>query len=142
MIRTTSLIPAALAAGIVMFSGIAAAASITPHSTDEARAQAAARTAAAQRAAPLRPFPPLDSETVAATDTDSARQAASQAIARQSHERYLSAVHRAGAGIEPVLVSVTDTDSARAAATQNLRQQQLLADAAAREKVLATASAN
>ena len=151
MIRTNLLIPAVLAAGITTFSGIAAAdpgtatvaattssaARATPFNTDEARAEAATLTAAANHAASLRPFAPLDSEVVTVTDTDSARRAAAQATARHAHDRYLSAVLRAGAGVKPVPVRVTDTDSARAAAAQEQRQRHLLADYAEQVKMLA-----
>jgi hypothetical protein len=156
MIRTHTLIPAVLAAGITTFSGIAAAgpdtatvvattalaARAVPFNTDEARAQAARLTAAANHAASLRPFAPFDSEVVSVTDTDSARRAAAQATARQAHDRYLSAVLRAGAGIRPEPVRVTDTDSARAAAAQEQRQRQLLADYANQVKMLAKSGPN
>jgi hypothetical protein len=156
MIRTNILTAAVLGAGITAFSGIAAAgphtataaattslaARAVPFSTDEARAEAAKLTAAANRAASLRPFAPLDSEVVPVVDTDSARRAAAQATARQAHDRYLSGVLRAGAGITPVPVRVTDTDSARAAAAQEQRQRHLLADHAEQVKMLAKSGPN
>lgn len=131
MNRTLTLLLAAIAAAASL------AARAMPFDTDEARAEAAKRTAAANHAAWLRPFAPLESEVVSVTETDSARRAAAQATARQAHDRYLSDVLRAGAGVEPVHVRVTDTDSARAVAAQKHRQQRLLADHADYVKLLA-----
>ncbi len=136
MNRTLTLLLAAIAATTSL------AARAMPFDTDEARAEAAKRTAAANHAASLRPLAPLESEVVSVTDTDSARRAAAQATARQAHDRYLSDVLRAGAGVKPVPVRVTDTDSARAAAAQEHRQQRLLADHADYVKLLAKPGPN
>jgi len=103
-------------------------ASATPSNTDEARAEAAQRTATADHAASLRPFAPLEAKVVSVTDTDSARRAAGQVDARQTHDEHLADVLSAGAGIKPAPIQVTDSDSARAAAGQKVREQALLAD--------------
>lgn len=119
-------------ADLLLLAAVAATISLpvgaSPSTTDEARAEAAQRTAAADHAASLQPFAPPDAEVVAVTDTDSARRRAGQANARQTHDMHLADVLRAGAGLRPAPIQVTDTDSARAAAGQTNRQQQLLAD--------------
>jgi len=115
-----------LLAAIAASTSLAAGAA--PFGTDEARAEAGQRNAAAERAASLRPFVQVDGEVVRVTDTDSARQAAARASARQAHDAHFSDVLRAGSGSSSAPISVTDTDSARAAAQQNGRQQKLLAD--------------
>src|SRR5262249_52144708 len=130
-------------AHLVLLAAIAAAsvaANATPSNTDEARAEAGQGTAAAEHAAALRPFEPLDSEVVRVTDTDSARRAAGQAIARQDHDTHLAQVLGAGAGIKPTPITVTDTDSARAAAGQMGHQQALIADYADYVKLQARAA--
>lgn len=136
MNKTFTLLLAAVAATTSL------AAHAGPFGTDEARAAAAERTAAANHAASLRPFAPLDSEVISITDTDSARRAAAHATARQAHDQYLSDVLRAGAGIKPAPVRVTDTDSARAAAALEHRKQRLLADHADYVRLLAKPGPN
>jgi hypothetical protein len=128
----------ALAAAVAATVSISAGA--VTGSTDEARAEAGARIAAAEHAASLRPFQPRDSETVVVSDTDSARQAAGQASARLAHDSYLAGVLRAGAGIKPVAINVSDTDSARAAAGQKVHQDALVADYADYQKVQSQAA--
>lgn len=136
MNRTLTLLLAAVAATTSL------AAHAVPFNTDEARAEAAKRTAAANHTASLRPFAPLDWKAISVTDTDFARRAAAHATARQAHDQFLSDVLRAGAGIKPLPVRVTDTDSARAAAAQEHRQQRLLADHADHVKLLAKPGPN
>jgi len=121
MLRTGVLLLAVFAATTALAEGT------LPSNTDEARAEASKRTATANHAATVQPFVPLDSEVVSVTDTDSARRAAAQANARQTHDTYLSNALRAGAGIKPVPITVTDTDSARAAAAQENRELGFLA---------------
>ena len=121
MIKTYTLVVATLTATSAFAGGA------FPSNTDEARAEAAERTRTANHIASLRPFVPLDSAVVSVTDTGSARRAAGQAIARQTHDTYLSDAVRAGAGIKPVPIRVTDTDSARAAAALENRDRALLA---------------
>jgi hypothetical protein len=104
------------------------AATAAPYSTDEARAEAGQRVAAAEHTAALRTFEPLDSEVVRVTDTDTARRAAGQVNARQAHATHVADVLGAGAGFKPTPITVADTDSARAAAGQMGHEQALLAD--------------
>jgi len=99
-----------------------------PSNTDEARADAADRTAAADRAASLQPYAQIKSDVIRVVDTDSARRAAAQANAQRNHDTYFSDVLRVGAGIRSVPVRVTDTDSARAAAAQAGRERGLRTD--------------
>jgi hypothetical protein len=113
---------------LMSLSLLASAASAFPGSTDEARADAGERIAAANRAASLQPFEPRDPEVILVTDTGSARKAAGQANARMVHDRHLSEMLRAGAGVKPAPIPVTDTDSARAATGQKLHEDALLAD--------------
>jgi len=109
-------------------AAITSAASAFPGSTDEARAEAGERIAAANHAASLRPFEPRDQEVIVVADAGSARKAAGQANARMVHDKHLSEMLRAGAGVKPAPITVTDTDSARAAAGQKLHEEALLAD--------------
>jgi hypothetical protein len=130
-------------AHLVLLAALTAAsvaANATPSTTDEARAEAGQRIAAAEHAAALRPFKPLDSEVIRVTDTDSARRAAGQANARLAHDNHLAEVLAAGAGFKPTPIAVTDTDSARAAAGQVRHQQQLLAEYADYVKLQAQAA--
>jgi hypothetical protein len=113
---------AAVAATVSMAAGAVSS------DSDEARAEAGARIAAAERSASLRTYEPRDTEKVVVSDTGSARRAAAQASARLAHENQLAAVLRAGAGIKPAPIAITDTDSARAAAGQRIRQASLLSD--------------
>ena len=113
---------AAVAATVSMGAGAVSS------DSDEARAEAGARIAAAERSASLRTYEPRDTEKVVVSDTDSARHAAAQASAHLAHENQLAAVLRAGAGIKPAPIAITDTDSARAAAGQRIRQASLLSD--------------
>jgi len=113
------------------------AATATPSTTDEARAEAGNRVAAAEHAAALRPFEPLDSEAIAVSDTDSARRAAGQVNARLAHDIHFREMLSAGAGFKPAPIAVTDSDSARAAAGQRGHQQELLADYAEYAKMQA-----
>jgi hypothetical protein len=121
MIKTFALLLTAFAATAALAEGA------LPSSTDEARAEAAKRTAMANHDASLRPFVPLDSDVVFVSDTDSARRVAAQANARHAHDTHLADVLRAGAGINPTPITVTDTDSARAAAAQQRRASSLKA---------------
>src|SRR5262245_2111286 len=120
---------------LALIAAVAATVSMTAGAvsgrTDEARAEAGARIAAAEHAASLRAFEPRQTEKVVVSDSDSARRAAAQATDRRSHESHLASVLRAGAGVKPAQIAVTDTDSARAAAGQRVRQESLLADFAA-----------
>jgi len=115
-----------LLAAVAATTSLAAGAAPSP--TDEARAEAGQRIVAPEHATSLRPLVQVEAEVVRVTDTDSARQAAGQASARQVHDAHLSEVLRAGSGIRSAPVKVTDTDSARAAAGQNNREQQLRAE--------------
>jgi hypothetical protein len=124
-----------LLAAVAATTSLAAGASWS--TTDEARAEAAHRNAAADLATSLRPLVPLDSDAVSVTDTDSARKAVALANARQTNEVHLAEMQRAGAGIKPAPIRVTDTDSARAAAAQTDREQALLAKYADYVKVQA-----
>lgn len=117
----SALLLAAVAATTSLAAGAA------PSSTDEARAEAGQRIAAAEHAASLRPFVPVDAEAVRVTDTDSAPQAAAEANVRRAHDAHLSEVLRAGSGRRPAPITVGDTDSARAAAQRNRRELQFLA---------------
>jgi hypothetical protein len=115
----------------VLLAAIAATASIAasaaPSTTDEARAEAGQRIAAAEHAASLQPFETATG-AVSVLDTDTAEWAAQQANTRSAHNAYLADVLRAGKGIARAAIQVTDTDSARAAAGQASREQMLLAD--------------
>jgi hypothetical protein len=117
---------------VLLLAAIAAstspAAGAAPSNTDEARAEAGQRIAAADHAASLHPLVRVDAEVVRVSDTDSARQAAGRASAHEAHHANLSQVLRAGSGVRSAPTRVTDTDSARAAAGQNNRERQLLAD--------------
>src|SRR5262252_2983475 len=118
-----------------------AAANATPFTTDEARAEAAKRNAAAEHAAALRAFP-LDSEVIYVTDTESARRAAAKVNARLAHDARFAEMLAVGAGFKPTPITVTDTVSARAAAAQRGHQQELLADYADYVKMTALAHAD
>jgi hypothetical protein len=125
----------------VVLAALAAAslaANATPSTTDEARAEAGKRNAAAEHAAALRPFP-LDSEVIYVSDTESARRAAAKVNARLAHDAHFAEMLSAGAGFQPTPITVTDTDSARAAAAQRGHQQELLADYADYVKMTAQA---
>src|SRR5262245_59242011 len=113
---------------LTAFAVITSAASAFPGNTDEARAEAGERVAAANHAASLRSFEPSDQEVIRVTDTGSARKAAGQANARMVHDKHLSEMLRAGTGVKPARIVVTDSDSARAAAGQRLHEEALLAD--------------
>jgi hypothetical protein len=133
MIKTLALLLSTFAATAALAEGA------LPSNTDEARADAAMRTARANYAASLRPYAQLDSSVVSITDTDSARRAAGQVNARLAHDAHFAEVLAAGAGFKPTPITVTDTDSARAAAGQLRRQQELLADYANYVKMQAQA---
>jgi hypothetical protein len=106
---------------------LSVAATAAPLSTDEIRAEASNRTVEAERAAALQPFESQSPE-VRVTDTDSARLANGQALARRAHDSHLAEVLRAGNGVNLAPINVTDTDSARAAAGQTIREQALVAE--------------
>jgi len=67
MIKTFALLLTTLAATTALADGA------LPSNTDDARADAAQRTAMTNRAASLRPFVLLDSEVISVTETESAR---------------------------------------------------------------------
>lgn len=124
------------------FAAIATVAAAAPSTTDEARAEAAQRITAAERAAALLPYEPVGSKVVRVTDTESARSAAAQANERHVRDSHRAEVLRAGAGVQPAPIKVTDTDSARAAAAQQARQQALSAEYAEYQQTQARRSAN
>ena len=133
------------AANVVLLTALAAIATATaaaPFSTDEARAEASQRNTAAARASALMPYEATGTKTIAVTDTESARNAATQANSRRAHEAHRAEVVSAGSGAAPTPVKVTDTDSARAAAAQQIRQQALKDEYAQYLQMQARGSAN
>jgi hypothetical protein len=99
-----------------------------PSSTDEARAEAAKRHAAAARIASLQPYVHIGPGVVSIIDTDSARRAAERTNQRRGHEAHLADVLRVGSGLALVSARVTDSDSARAVAGRAGRARDLRQD--------------